>query len=288
MKTQIDLLKTYGLQIRGILGQHLLIDPNLQRKTVNLLELSEGDWVLEIGPGLGALTGWMLECGARVAAVEKDPRFLKVLEEIYAREIEEGRLILVQGDILETDFKKLRTRHGITGKTKLAGNLPYYITAPILFKVFEDRELFSRAVFTMQLEVAARIFANPGSKDYGRLSVMVRLFTDVTHAFDISPGCFTPAPKVRSSVIVCDFHHRPLKGGHAREQEISEFVKVAFSQRRKKLISVLARHDKFGLSKADWQEIFKKRGFPESVRAEELLLKDFLTLSGKLSAPAHD
>ena len=288
MRTQIDLLKQYGLEIRGMLGQHLLIDPNVQRKTIEPLELSPGDWVFEIGPGLGALTAPMLARGARVLAVEKDPRFVGVLEEIFAEEMREGKFLLEKGDILEADLPALWKKHGVSRPARIAGNLPYYITAPILFQIFEHRGLFSRGVFTIQQEVAARMFAGPGTQDYGRLSVMVRLFSDVTHAFDISPQCFTPQPKVRSSVVICDFRRRPIPGGKAREQFLMAFVKAAFSQRRKKLVTVLARHAEFEKSKEGWAAVFRRLGLSEDTRAEELLLKDFMALADAAGASGGD
>jgi 16S rRNA (adenine1518-N6/adenine1519-N6)-dimethyltransferase len=279
MRTQIDLLKEYGIAIRGNLGQHLLIDPNLQRKTVELLNPVKGESVFEIGPGLGALTGQMLARGMRVTAVEKDARFVEVLKEVFAAEIEDGRLEIHHDDALEADFEKILGRK----PCKILSNLPYYITAPLLFKICENRKLFTRGVFTMQLEVADRIFAGPGSKDYGRLSLMMRLFADVAPGFDVSPRCFTPPPQVKSSVVVFDFHQRDDFDGLTAE-EVSEFIKAAFSHRRKKLISVLAQSTR-GKTKEEWAAAFEKLGIDPGVRSEQLLLKDFLALAAQVKAP---
>jgi 16S rRNA (adenine1518-N6/adenine1519-N6)-dimethyltransferase len=283
MLTQIELLKKYGLTVRGHVGQHLLIDGNLQRKTVDLLELVKTDKVLEIGPGLGALTGHLLASPCeRFVAVEKDPQFVEVLKQEYPA-FAEKKNQLVHENILDFDFKTLgAARAG----WKVISNLPYYITAPILFRLLDHRTLFSTMVFTMQKEVADRILASPGSKDYGRLTLAMRYAVNARHAFDIPASCFTPRPAVASSVVVLEVNpeNRLLK--EADEKLLFHIIQIAFSQRRKMFISLLAADSSLGKSRSELLGIFERCGIPETSRGEALLLKDYLQLLEALKAAA--
>jgi len=279
MSTQIELLKKYSISVRGHLGQHLLIDPNVARKIVDLLNPSPKDSILEIGPGLGALTRALTERGCRVHAIEKDKRFVDVLEKEWGGS---KQLQITQGDILELDFKKiLGIKKSSKKKVKVISNLPYYITAPILIKLLEARDLISMAVLTMQREVAKRIIASPGTKDYGRLTLAVRFGANVKHAFDISPRCFTPQPEVVSSVMVFDFFEKP-ESVTVDEDFLFYLIQQAFSQRRKTLLHLLVHAEKIEAGRERLLGIFQDLGWTASVRGEELLLKDYLALGEAL------
>ncbi len=281
MATQIDLLKKYGLQIKGHLGQHLLIDPNLQRKIVDLLDAEAGEKILEIGPGLGAITGEMLSRGYQVCAVEKDPRFLEVLKTEYSSFIP-GYLNLTEGDVLKTDLKKIIAEKNQKKKFKVISNLPYYITAPILFQLLSYHGLFSRGVFMVQKEVAQRMVASPGTKDYGRLTLGIRYAATVKHAFDIPPRCFTPQPEVESSVIVMEFHTEKQLLSAEEEEKVFRLIKAAFSQRRKTFLNLLLRESSIKKKRPELEEIFKSLGWSLTIRGEELLLKDYIGLAQRL------
>jgi len=284
MKTQIDLLKQYKIPVRGHLGQHLLIDPNVQKKIVDLLDLKPNEWVFEIGPGLGALTGEIFKRGGCVSAVEKDRRFCGVLRENFAAEIEEGRFFLNEGDILKTEIRERMREKPHIKIRKVVSNLPYYITGPAMFKVFSAHDLLDMAVFMMQLEVAERVFAEPGSKIYGRLSISVRLYADAKHAFDVSRNCFTPPPEVRSAVVKFAFHHKLEKVlKDIPEALMLGVIQTAFSHRRKKMITILSGHEPYGLSRKEWEAVFEKYQIPPAARPEELMFKDFVTIAGELA-----
>ncbi len=287
MLTQIGILKKYGLSVKGHLGQHLLIDPNMQRRIVDLLEAEPGEEIFEIGPGLGALTGRLLERGCKVRAVEKDPQFTGILKKEFPVFLEKGFFKILEGDVLKTDIRKwLAPKKGETGRRKLVGNLPYYITAPIIFELMAVRRDLSRAVLTMQKEVAERLVASPGSKDYGRLTLGVRYGAETRHAFDIPPSCFTPSPSVHSSVMVLDFHDIRECLDPDEEKRLFDLIARAFSQRRKTLLGLLASWAQPALSRAQLEEIFSRLGFAPMVRGEELLLKDFIALGRELAAAA--
>jgi 16S rRNA (adenine1518-N6/adenine1519-N6)-dimethyltransferase len=296
--TQIELIKKYRLSIRGHLGQHLLIDPNVQRKIADLLELNNKDHVVEIGPGLGALTNELVKRAKKVWAIEKDARFVSILKEELAAY---NNLELIHQDILQVDLRSLSSSsakaedpvqdsrfRGNDKQIKLIGNLPYYITGPILFHLLDFSNLISKAVLMMQKEVADRLVASPGSKSYGKLSILFRYMANVSHAFDVSPGCFTPRPEVESSVIIATFNPESARLPKDDEALLFHLVTVAFSQRRKTLLHLLLRDPKISarggsasggkMDRAQWLELFASHGFSDKVRGEELLLKDYLTM----------
>lgn len=281
MLTQIELLKKYALRIRGHLGQHLLMDPNTIRKIVDALDLQPGDRVFEIGPGLGAVTQEVLRRGFPLLAVETDKKFVEILtQELWPEYPDHFKLI--QGDILKSDpTQMIREWTGSGAKVKVIGNLPYYISTPILFHLIEHAEVFSSAVMMLQKEVAARLTAKAGDEDYGRLSVTSRFYGETEFLFDVSPKCFLPPPEVTSRVVRYTFRN-DLKTGH--EKFLLEIIRVAFSQRRKTLLSLLAHHLKPETGREEIERIFEKLGFSPKVRGETLSLEQFIHLSEALEA----
>ena len=281
MLTQIELLKKYDLRIRGHLGQHLLMDPNTIRKIVDSLDLQCGERVFEIGPGLGAVTQEVLRRGFPLLAVETDPKFIEVLTQELLPE-HPGRFSLVHNDILKSDpTKMIRDWAGSGVTVKVIGNLPYYISTPILFHLVEHAEVFSIAVMMLQKEVAARLTAQAGDDDYGRLSVTSRFYGETEFLFDVSPKCFLPPPEVTSRVVRYAFRAHPPS---AHEKFLLEIVRVAFSQRRKTLLSLLVHHFKSKHGREDLERIFEKIGFSSKVRGETLSLEQFIGLSAALEA----
>lgn len=283
MPTQVQLLKKYNVVVRGHVGQHLLIDPNLQNKIVELLEIAAGEPVLEIGPGLGALTGPLLERGAKVTAVEKDEAFVKILKEEWGRAYPK-RLKVIHEDFLKYEIasSSFRTPRNLDLKIKVIGNLPYYLTAPILFHLLDRRQFFSKAVLMMQKEVADRLLASPGTKNYGRLTLGVRYAADIAHAFDVARKCFIPPPEVDSTVIVMTFHAPSARLKDEDEKFLFELIRIAFSQRRKTLANLLSHDPNLGVERQDILKIFEALGMSSKVRGEELLLKDYFNLAEKL------
>ena len=209
------------------LGQHFLTDNNIIAKIIDSIRIEERDRVIEIGPGTGALTRWLVKFHKDVHAIEVDERAIKILKE------ELPELTIHQNDVLKINWEDLVSK---TGKTFIVGNLPYYITSPILFSVLESRHLFSEAIFMMQKEVAQRLVAHPHSKEYGILSVQIQLMSSPRLLFDVSPNSFSPPPKVMSSVIKLTFDKPPLS---CSDQMLKSVVRTAFNQRRKKLSNAL-------------------------------------------------
>ncbi len=285
MLTQVELLKKYNLRIRGHLGQHLLMDPNTIRKIVDALDLQPGDRVFEIGPGLGAVTQEILKRGFPLLAVEIDKKFVEILIAELVPEYA-ARFKLIHGDILKTNLiKTVQDWAGPSAKVKAVGNLPYYISTPILFHLIEHSRVFSRAVLMLQKEVAARLTAQAGEDDYGRLSVTSRFYGETAFLFDVSPSCFLPRPEVMSRVISFTFRPFLSKANTENERGLSELVRVAFSQRRKTLLSLLANGFRPKRDRKDLERIFQKLGFSPKTRGETLSLEQFLLLLDALEAP---
>ena len=314
--SQIALLKKYGLEIRGFRGQHVLIDPNVQKKIVALLAPRPGEWVLEIGPGLGALTGELLASGASVLAVENDRRFCKILEgelggddsrqlgqaatgrlNRQARAARSGRLYIENTDVLKTTldqllkrvrrFTRRRDNSKLLPKLKVVSNLPYYITSPVLFWLIGNRAHVERAILMMQKEVSDRLLAQPGERDYGRLTLALRYYAETRLAFGVSRNCFTPKPEVDSSVVAIDFHPASKFPKGLDENFMFHLIQTAFASRRKTLLNQLSRDSRIGKSKEDLSAVLQKLGLAEKVRGEELLLKDFIALALFLQVPAE-
>ena len=288
MPTQIELIKKYGLSVRGHLGQHLLVDPNNQKKIVALAAAKEGESLLEIGPGLGALTARFLEQGVRVLAIEKDSAFAKILTEEYS---EYGnRFKVINADVLDCDLKKEMEDFGAKSSFKVVSNLPYYITAPILFHLIQFRGVIAKAILMMQKEVADRIMANPGSKAYGRITLGIRYAASARHAFDVPKSCFTPQPEVSSSVMEFSFTPKDKQVSSEDEALLFDLIRIAFSQRRKTLINLLCQEGRFKKERKDWEQLFQTLNWEPKIRGEALLLKDYFALidSLKKSLPSKE
>ena len=267
------ILHRFKLRADKKLGQNFLIDENIVRNIVAAAELSDKDTVLEVGPGIGTLTQGLAESGASVVAVELDKRLLPVLDTTL-----EGydNVRIVNGDILQVDIMQTV---GVD-EFKVCANLPYYITTPIIFALLEKRLPMERLVAMVQKEVAERMAAKPGGKDYGALSVAIQYYTEPEIAFIVPPSSFIPAPSVDSAVIVCKRREKPPVEV-CDEALFFRVVKAAFSLRRKMLNNSLKNMGIKGEQVAKWLEL---AGVDGKRRAETLSLEDFAALTNTFSA----
>ena len=254
------------------LGQNFLIDEQVVRQIVAAAELSEADTVLEVGPGIGTLTQGLAESKAQVVAVELDTRLLPVLATTL-----EGydNVRVVHGDILKVDIME---EVGVPN-FKVCANLPYYITTPIIFALLEKRLPMERLVAMVQKEVAERMAAQPGGKDYGALSVAIQYYTEPEIAFIVPPTSFIPAPAVDSAVIVCKRREKPPVEV-CDEALFFRVVKAAFSLRRKMLSNSLKNMGIKSEQVAKWLEL---AGVDGKRRAETLSLEDFAKLTNSFN-----
>lgn len=215
--------------IRKSLGQHFLTDPRILARIADAVALTPGETVVEIGPGRGSLTEALLARGARVVAIEIDRKLVELLREKYASE---PRLTIVEADVLDVNLGELAG-----GAYALAGNVPYYITTPILFQALRQPRAL-RSVLLVQREVAARMAAEPGADDYGALSVNVQALAKVELLFSIPAGAFTPPPRVESAVVRVTPRSDPVVRA-GEEEPFRIFVQSAFALRRKQMRRVV-------------------------------------------------
>jgi 16S rRNA (adenine1518-N6/adenine1519-N6)-dimethyltransferase len=251
-------------------GQNFLNDPHKLQSLVTALDLKPNELVLEIGPGTGNLTELLLKSGVQLIAVELDRDLLPVLKERFEPG---GRFKLIENDIIKVDLKQATNG----GKIKLIGNLPYNISGAIVEWLIEYWDLIICGVITVQKEVASRLKAEPGSRDYGSLSVIAQSHFDIKKLFDLPPGCFTPRPKVDSTALLLT----PEKKIDIDFIEFRDFLRAAFAQKRKKLAnSLLSRelHYKKDFNREEIENILVRLGKKADIRAEQLSLTDFLEL----------
>ena len=270
-KVTRHILSAFHLRASKRLGQNFLVDRSVVQGIVDAAELSPADIVLEIGPGIGTLTQGLAESGARVVAVELDKKLPAVLAETLRGY---DNVTIVPGDILKLNIPEtLGLRAG--ERCKVVANLPYYITTPIIMTLLEQRLPIERLVTMVQKEVAVRMTARPGSKDYGALSVAVQYFTVPRMVMDVPPRSFLPAPEVTSAVIACHVQDVPTVQPHD-EKLFFRLVRAAFGQRRKTLLNALTGA---GLTKEMSRAGLAAAGIAENMRGEQLSLADFARLS---------
>ena len=266
------ILNRFKLRADKKLGQNFLIDENVVHQIVAAAELSEADTVLEVGPGIGTLTQGLAESKARVVAVELDTRLLPVLATTLNGY---DNVRVVHGDILKVNIMEEVGAPSF----KVCANLPYYITTPIIFALLEKRLPMERLVAMVQKEVAERMAAQPGGKEYGALSVAIQYYTEPKIAFIVPPTSFIPAPAVDSAVIVCKRREKPPVEV-CDEGLFFRVVKAAFSLRRKMLSNSLKNKGIKSEQVAKWLEL---AGVDGKRRAETLSLEDFAKLTNSFN-----
>ena len=251
-------------------GQNFLIHEQVIESILRLLDLGPGDEVLEIGPGLGFLTRRLLEHATKVWAVEIDAALVDQLRR--AEFVADPKLELIHGDILQVGLQESLPDR----KIKLAGNLPYSISTPVLFRIFEWREHFSNLVLMLQKEVADRMASQPETKEYGALSVWCQIHGRITEKVSVSPEAFFPRPKVRSTVLKIELYDQPL----IKDDELSSLrglVRAAFGQRRKTLGNALSAWLKGG--RGEIEKFLRSQAIDPQRRGETLSVGEFIKLA---------
>ena len=265
------LLKSSGLFAKKELGQNFLADPQAAAMIVQRAGITEHDTVLEIGPGLGALTVNIAKQAARVFAVEKDTRLIPLI----TGELDQAgadNVTLINEDIFKVDIRALVGE----GKLLVIGNLPYNISSQVLFRLVENRSVVSRAVLMFQKELAQRIVAPPGGRDYGRLSVVMQYCSRVSTVADIGGQLFFPKPEVESRVVEVDFDDT-IQFPPDQEAYLFRVIKAAFSKRRKTLRNSLAGAE-LSINAAQAAQALEAAGIDPIRRAETLTVEEFISL----------
>jgi len=267
-------LAQYGVVARKGLGQHFLVDRNIIHKIVEVARLSGDDVVLEVGPGLGEMTALLARQARKVICVEIDPRLAAILK---TKMLPFQNVEVIEEDILKLDLLKLGEAE--RQQIKVVANLPYQISTPLLFRLIEARKIFSELTLMLQKEVAERIVSPPGGKEYGPLSLLVQMFSEVSICFHVKPSAFYPRPKVESSVIRIRWKESPPVAVED-EQWFKNVVKKVMGYRRKTLINALKYS---GLSRREASEgTLAGAGIDPQRRPGTLSLEEFLRLAQTL------
>jgi 16S rRNA (adenine1518-N6/adenine1519-N6)-dimethyltransferase len=267
-------LKEYGLTPKKRLGQNFLVDRNIQNKVIRTAEVAKGDIILEVGPGLGEMTLALALQAKKVIAVEIDSKLVAILEKKMRGH---PNVEVVKSDILKFDFDQFLKREGYP--IKVVANLPYQISTPLLFRFIESKDVFSTFTLMLQREVAERMVAPPGRKEYGPLSIFIQLSFDLTIRFFIKPSAFFPPPKVDSALVHMAWREEPL-AETIDEEWFKRVVKACFGYRRKTLVNSL-KHS--GLVLPESMELrMKGIGIDPQRRPETLTIQGFAALAKAL------
>lgn len=275
-KQTIRVIQENNFTFRKNYGQNFLIDSHVIDKIVAAAEIDKDTEVLEIGPGIGTLTQYLAEAAKSVTAVEIDDKLIPILEKTMA---DYDNVRIIHGDILKQDIAALFGDRPF----KIVANLPYYITTPIIMSLLEGRVPADSITVMIQKEVADRMQASPGSKDYGALSLAVQYYSEPYLAANVPPNCFMPRPNVGSAVIRLTRRLEPpveVKD----EQLMFKLIRAAFNQRRKTLANAIKNFEGLQFSREEVEAALEKVGLDVRVRGEALSLKEFASLTNEICA----
>ena len=274
-KNTIEVLQKYQFHFAKKFGQNFLIDTHVLDKIVRAAEITPEDYVLEIGPGIGTLTQYLCESAKHVFAVEIDDNLIPILQDTLSAY---DNVTVIHNDVLKLDINKLVEEKCEGKRIKVVANLPYYITTPILMGLFESHVPMESVTVMVQKEVAQRMQAAPGSKDYGALSLAVQYYAEPYIVANVPPNCFMPRPAVGSAVIRLTRHQKPPVEV-MDEKLMFRLIRASFNQRRKTLANGLKNSGELNLSKEVITAAIEKLGKGSSVRGEALDLEEFARLT---------
>lgn len=269
----IALIKAHDFSFKKRFGQNFLIDPHVLDKIIRGAEIGKEDAVLEIGPGIGTLTQALCEAAGEVTAVEIDRDLIPILEKTLAAY---DNVRIINEDILKLDLSAISEK-----PLKVVANLPYYITTPIIMGLFESGAPLLSITVMVQKEVADRMQAAPGGKDYGALSLAVQYYAEAEIIANVPPNCFIPRPGVGSAVIRLTKHTAPPVQPKD-EKFMFRLIRAAFAQRRKTLVNTLRNDSSLSYSREQLETVLAAMGLPAAVRGERLSLAEFAELSDRL------
>ena len=265
-----EVLSKYGFRFTKSLGQNFLIDGNIVRKIADAAEVNENDNILEIGPGVGTMTEELALRAKKVLAVEIDEK----LRELHKETLNMDNVKVIYGDFLDLDLKKLTEEEFGDEPFKVVANLPYYVTTPIIEKLILSKVNLISITVMVQKEVAKRLAAKPGNKDYGSLSVFINYYTDCNYKFQVPSSVFMPKPNVDSAVVNLKMKERE----DLDTDFLFKIVRAAFTTRRKTLVNSFS-NSKLPYTKDDIKRALELSGIDGSRRAETLTLEEFIILS---------
>ena len=275
----IEIIKKYDFVFQKKFGQNFLIDPHVLDKIIRAAGIGKDDCVLEIGPGIGTMTQYLAERARRVVAVEIDKNLIPILSETLK---DYHNVTVINDDILKVDVSGLTAAYNQSGPVKVVANLPYYITTPIIMGLFESGAPIDNLTVMVQKEVADRMQAGPGTKDYGALSLAVQYYAEPYIAANVPPNCFIPRPNVGSAVIRLTRHKNPPV--RTRDPKLMfRVIRASFNQRRKTLQNSLNNSPEIDRPKEVIAAAIESLGLSPTVRGEVLSLEQFARLADLLS-----
>ena len=272
-------LEKHGFHFQKKYGQNFLIDPHVLDKIISAAEITKEDFVLEIGPGIGTMTQYLAEAAREVTAVEIDRNLIPILSETLSAY---DNVQIINEDVLKLDLAALAKERNGGKPIKVVANLPYYITTPIIMGLFEGGVPIESITVMVQKEVAMRMQAGPGTKDYGALSLAVQYYAEPYLAANVPQNCFMPRPNVGSAVIRLTRYAEPAV--KAKDEKLMfALIRASFNQRRKTLQNGLNNSQELSFTKEQIAEAIEKMGLSPSVRGEALTLEQFAKLSDLLA-----
>ena len=274
----IEVLQKHKFTIQKKFGQNFLIDSHVLERITEAAQLNSQDCVIEIGPGLGAMTQYLAKGAGRVIAVEIDRALIPILEETLSGL---SNVEILNADIMKVDLRRLIEEKNGGRPVKVVANLPYYITTPIIMRLLEEKLPLQSITIMVQKEVAQRMQAGPGSKDYGALSLAVQFYAKAQIVANVPPNCFIPRPNVDSSVIRLMLYDEPPVSAQD-EKKMFSIIRASFNQRRKMLINSLHNAPELAADKEAVRAALLSMGISEKARGEELTLTQFARLSDLL------
>lgn len=271
----IEVLQKYHFNFQKKFGQNFLIDTHVLEKIIASAGVTQEDFVLEIGPGIGTMTQYLCESAREVVAVEIDQNLIPILQDTLGAY---DNVTVINEDILKLDIAKLARERNGGNPIKVVANLPYYITTPIIMGLFESHVPIESITVMVQKEVADRMQVGPGTKDYGALSLAVQYYAKPEIVANVPPNCFMPRPNVGSAVIRLT-RHDTVPVDVEDEKLMFAIIRASFNQRRKTLANGLSNAPGIRLSKEEIQESITELGVPATIRGEALTLQQFAELS---------
>lgn len=275
----IEIIQKYEFDFQKKFGQNFLIDGRVLEKIMDAADISGDDFVLEIGPGIGTMTQYLAERARAVMAVEIDRNLIPILSETLK---EYDNVSVLNADILKVDLTKVAEEKNEGRPIKVVANLPYYITTPIIMGLFESHVPVENITVMVQKEVADRMQAGPGTKDYGALSLAVQYYAEPYIAANVPPNCFMPRPKVGSAVIRLTRHKNPPVQAD-NEKLLFHLIRASFNQRRKTLQNGIKNYSGLNFSKEEVAQALEQMGVSPTIRGEALTLEQFAQLSNLLN-----
>ena len=274
----IEIMDKHGFRLSKSLGQNFLIDENILKKIVDIAKITGKDFIIEVGPGIGNLTQHIAEAAGFVIAIEIDKALIPILKDTLKNY---SNIEIINEDILKTDLHKLIREKFQNQTVKVVANLPYYATTPIIMKFLEEKVPVESLTVMVQKEVAQRMQAKPGTKDYGTLSIAVQYYSDPNILLRVPPSVFIPRPNVESAIVKLEVLKEP-EVHVQREDLFFALVKDAFGKRRKTILNALSTGD-LKLDKNLLRNVLNESNIEENRRGETLTIEEYALLSNNLA-----